>query len=103
MANGNASIKGYNCNVSQGLVIIMPLPDFRLIRLLPLAALVLTACSAVSYTHLLQCKHFRDEVKMNCDVVSTPSRRYPVRRNVAGALSLVALVAGKRKPPHVER
>jgi len=26
-----------------------------------------------------------------------------VRRNVAGALSLVALVAGKRKPPHVER
>ncbi|KDZ16441.1 hypothetical protein AC50_3178 [Escherichia coli 2-474-04_S3_C3] len=21
---------------------------------------------------------------MNCDVVSTPSRRYPVRRNVAG-------------------
>ncbi|EPT5972712.1 hypothetical protein ACVQYB_005426, partial [Escherichia coli] len=28
---------------------------------------------------------------------------YPVRRNVAGALSLVALVAGKRKPPHVER
>ena len=40
---------------------------------------------------------------MNCDVVSTPSRRYPVRRNVAGALSLVALVAGKRKPPHVER
>jgi small toxic polypeptide LdrA/B/C/D len=51
----------------------------------------------------LYCKHFRDEVKMNCDVVSTPSRRYPVRRNVAGALSLVALVAGKRKPPHVER
>ncbi len=38
---------------------------------------------------------------MNCDVVSTPSRRYPVRRNVAGALSLVALVAGERKPPHV--
>ncbi len=33
----------------------------------------------------------------------TPSRNYPVRRNVAGALSLVALVAGKRKPPHVER
>ncbi|MGG7387661.1 hypothetical protein ACQ7CD_24050, partial [Escherichia coli] len=32
----------------------------------------------------LHCKHFRDEVKMNCDVVSTPSRRYPVRRNVAG-------------------
>ncbi|HGT8178443.1 TPA: hypothetical protein ACM5LL_004476, partial [Escherichia coli] len=31
------------------------------------------------------------------------SRNYPVRRNVAGALSLVALVAGKRKPPHVER
>ena len=26
-----------------------------------------------------------------------------MRRNVAGALSLVALVAGKRKPPHVER
>ena len=51
----------------------------------------------------LYCKHFRDEVKMNCDVVSTPSRRYPVRRNVAGALSLVALVAGKRKPPHVKR
>ncbi len=25
------------------------------------------------------------------------------RRDVAGALSLVALVAGKRKPPHVER
>ena len=24
-----------------------------------------------------------------------------MRRNVAGALSLVALVAGKRKPPHV--
>lgn len=48
MANGNASIKGYNCNVSQGLVIIMPLPDFRLIRLLPLAALVLTACSVTT-------------------------------------------------------
>ena len=26
-----------------------------------------------------------------------------MRRNVAGALSLVALVAGERKPPHVER
>ncbi|BDI40861.1 hypothetical protein EsCd1HHP024_01516 [Escherichia sp. HH091_1A] len=26
-----------------------------------------------------------------------------MRHNVAGALSLVALVAGKRKPPHVER
>lgn len=48
MANGNASIKGYNCNVSQGLVIIMTLPDFRFIRLLPLAALVLTACSVTT-------------------------------------------------------
>ncbi len=52
---------------------------------------------------LQHCAHFRDEVKMNCDLVSTPSLRYPVRRNVAGALTLVALVAGKRKPPHVER
>jgi outer membrane lipoprotein LolB len=45
MSDGGASIKSYNCNVSQGFVIIMTLPDFRLIRLLPLAALVLSACT----------------------------------------------------------
>ncbi|UUF34376.1 hypothetical protein NQB69_00910 [Escherichia coli] len=39
-------------------------------------------------------------VKSNRKISGKP-KGFPVRRNVAGALSLVALVAGERKPPHV--
>ncbi len=41
-------MKGYNRNVFQGFAVIMTIADTRLLRLLPLAALVLTACTTTA-------------------------------------------------------